>query len=138
MAYWLLKSEPEAFSWDDQVARGHGGEPWTGVRNHLAKNHLKAMAKGDQAFFYHTGKERQIVGIVEIASDPFADPTDTAWTAVTCVAHMQMAKPIGLAQIKADPLLAQMTLVTQPRLSVQPVSTAQWAHVLALGVPRLL
>jgi predicted RNA-binding protein with PUA-like domain len=87
MAYWLLKSEPDSFSWADQVARGDGGEPWTGVRNHQAKNFLKQMAAGDLAFFYHTSDEKQIVGVVEVMKTAYPDPTDPAWFAVDVVAR---------------------------------------------------
>jgi predicted RNA-binding protein with PUA-like domain len=133
MAYWLLKTEPEAFSWDDQVARGSAGEPWSGVRNHQAKNFIKAMARGDQAFFYHTGDRREIVGIVDIVSDPFPDPTDNAWFAVTTVASKPFAKPVTLAQIKTTPSLATMALIKQSRLSVQPVTDDEWAAILGLA-----
>jgi predicted RNA-binding protein with PUA-like domain len=133
MAYWLLKSEPDAFSWADQVARGKEGEPWTGVRNHQAKNFLKQMAPGDQAFFYHTGGEKQIVGIVDIVSDPFPDPTDTAWFAVTTVASAPFAKSVSLAEIKAHPDLADMALIKLARLSVQPVTPSQWAIICGLA-----
>jgi predicted RNA-binding protein with PUA-like domain len=133
MAYWLLKSEPEVFSWADQVACGTTGEPWTGVRNHQAKNFLKAMRPGDFAFFYHTSDERQIVGVVEIVSMPFPDPTDLAWFAVTTVAQAPLARPATLAQIKATPQLAEMALIKQSRLSVQPVTPFEWAQIMDLG-----
>jgi predicted RNA-binding protein with PUA-like domain len=131
MAYWLLKSEPDSFSWADQVARGAKGEPWTGVRNHQAKNFLKQMAIGDLAFFYHTGDEKQIVGVVEVIKTAYPDPTDPAWFAVDVVAREALKQPVSLARIKADPGLAELALVKSPRLSVQPVSEAHWQHVLA-------
>jgi predicted RNA-binding protein with PUA-like domain len=133
MAYWLLKSEPEAFSWADQVARGKRGEPWTGVRNHQAKNFIKIMKPGDLAFFYHTSSHREIVGIVEIVSDPFPDPTDAAWFAVTTVAASPLKSPVSLAQIKSAPQLSQMALLKQSRLSVQPVCEEEWSLILAMA-----
>ncbi len=129
MAYWLLKSEPDSFSWADQVARGAKGEPWTGVRNHQAKNFLKQMAIGDLAFFYHTGDEKQIVGVVEVIKDSYPDPTDLAWFAVDIVAREPLKKPISLATMKADPALADLALVKSPRLSVQPVSDLHWHYL---------
>ena len=131
MAYWLLKSEPDSFSWADQVARCDQGEPWTGVRNHQAKNFLKQMAVGDLAFFYHTGDEKQIVGIVEVIKTAYPDPTDPAWFAVDVAARVALDKPVSLSSIKADPALTEMALVKSPRLSVQPVSNAHWQHVLS-------
>ena len=131
MAYWLLKSEPDSFSWADQVARGAKGEPWTGVRNHQAKNFLKQMATGDLALFYHTGDEKQIVGVVEVIKTAYPDPTDLSWFAVDVVARDPSKRPVSLASIKADPALAELALVKSPRLSVQPVSEAHWQHVLA-------
>jgi predicted RNA-binding protein with PUA-like domain len=133
MAYWLLKTEPESFSWSDQVARGSSGEPWSGVRNHQAKNYIKAMKAGDQAFFYHTSSHRQIVGLVDIISDPFPDPTDAAWLAVTTVSNTAFLRPVTLAQVKAHPELAHMALIKQSRLSVQPVTAQEWAIILGLG-----
>lgn len=133
MAYWLLKTEPEAFSWDNQVARSGAGEPWSGVRNHQAKNFIKAMKPGDQAFFYHTSDRREIVGIVDIISDPFPDPTDEAWVAVTTVSARPLPKPVTLAQIKTNPKLANMALLKQSRLSVQPVTDDEWALILDLA-----
>ena len=130
MAYWLLKSEPDNFSWADQVERGAKGEPWTGVRNHQAKNFLKQMAVGDLAFFYHTGDEKQIVGIVEVIKTAYPDPTDLAWFAVDVVAREALHKPVSLSSIKADPALAELALVKSPRLSVQPVSEPHWQHLL--------
>jgi predicted RNA-binding protein with PUA-like domain len=133
MSFWLLKTEPEVFSWDDQVARGAAGEPWSGVRNHQAKNFIKAMQPGDQAFFYHTSTHREIVGIVDITTLPFPDPTDEAWFAVTTVAAQPFVRAVTLAQIKAHPELAQMALLKQARLSVQPVTAQEWAIIMALG-----
>lgn len=133
MAYWLLKTEPESFSWADQVARGPAGEPWTGVRNHQAKNFIKAMMQGDQALFYHTSSHREIVGIVDIVSAPFPDPTDTAWFAVTTVARVPFTKVVTLTQIKGHRDLSNMALIKQSRLSVQPVTAHEWALIGALS-----
>ena len=130
MAYWLLKSEPDSFSWADQVARGTHGEPWTGVRNHQAKNFLKQMTLGDRAFFYHTGDEKQIVGVVEVVREAYPDPTDLAWFAVDVVAQQALSHPITLARLKADPMLCDLALVKSPRLSVQPVSDAHWHYLM--------
>jgi predicted RNA-binding protein with PUA-like domain len=133
MGYWLLKTEPESFSWADQVARGQDGEPWSGVRNHQAKINIKAMKPGDQAFFYHTSTHREIVGIVDIASAPYPDPTDNAWIAVTTIAKRPLASTVTLAQIKQHPSLAQMALIKQSRLSVQPVTEDEWHLIIAMG-----
>ena len=133
MAYWLLKTEPEAFSWNDQVARGQGGEPWSGVRNHQAKNFIKAMKPGDQAFFYHTSTHREIVGIVDIVSEPYSDPTDTAWAAVTTVANRSFEQAVTLSQIKKHIALVDMALIKQSRLSVQPIKNEEWDLIIGLG-----
>ncbi|HET6184914.1 MAG TPA: EVE domain-containing protein [Acetobacteraceae bacterium] len=131
--YWLVKSEPDAFSWDQQVA--NGTEPWTGVRNHTAKNNLKAMRRGDRAFFYHSNIGKEIVGIVEVVREAYPDPSAESgdWVAVDMRAVGKMPKPVGLAAIKADPKLADMPLVRQSRLSVMPVSAAHWRHICKLG-----
>jgi predicted RNA-binding protein with PUA-like domain len=133
MAFWLLKSEPEAFSWAEQVA--HGVEPWTGVRNHAAKNHLKAMHNGDRAFFYHSGSSRAIVGVVEVAREAYPDPTDddADWVAVDVKTLGPLPRPVTLAAIKADPKLAGIELVRQSRLSVVPISRAHWTRICRLG-----
>jgi predicted RNA-binding protein with PUA-like domain len=135
MAYWLLKTEPETFSWDDQVQRGGNGEPWTGVRNYRAREHLKAMRAGDQAFFYHTGDEKQIVGIVEVIRESYPDPTDdtAVFRAVDVKAVRPLPKPVTLAAVKADPRLKETVLAKQPRLSVQPVTSEQWRIICTLG-----
>ncbi|HVB66228.1 MAG TPA: EVE domain-containing protein [Acetobacteraceae bacterium] len=131
--YWLVKSEPEAFSWDQQVA--NGVEPWSGVRNHAAKNNLKAMRVGDRAFFYHSNTGKEIVGVVEVARTAYPDPTAEAgdWVAVDMRAVGPMPRPIGLAAIKADPAFADLALVRQSRLSVLPVSAAHWAALCRMG-----
>ena len=132
VAYWLLKTEPEEFSWDDQVKRGKKGEPWSGVRNFTARRHLEEMKKGDRFFFYHTGDERQVVGIGEIIRAAFPDPTATKgerWVAVQTVAVAPLPTPVTLAAIKAEPKLKTMALVKYGRLSVQPVTAAEWKRV---------
>jgi len=131
MAYWLLKTEPEEFSWDDQVKRGDKGEPWSGVRNHIAKNNMKAMKKGDLAFFYHTGDEKQVVGIVEVIREHYPDPTDEKgiFKSVDVQAVEKLPKPVTLAEVKASPKLKDMILARRPRLSVQPVTEDEWKEV---------
>ena len=133
MAYWLVKSEPDAFSWDQQVA--HGIEPWTGVRNHAAKLNLKAMRVGDRAFFYHSNIGKEIVGVVEVAREAYPDPTAEGgdWVCVDMRAVGPMPVPVTLARIKADPALEGLLLIRQSRLSVVPVSEAHWAHICRLG-----
>lgn len=133
MAYWLVKSEPDAFSWAQQVA--HGVEPWTGVRNHTAKNNLKAMRLGDRAFFYHSNVGKEIVGVVEVAREAYPDPTAEGgdWVCVDMRAVGPMPRPVTLADMKADPALDGLLLIRQGRLSVVPVSAAHWAHICRLG-----
>jgi predicted RNA-binding protein with PUA-like domain len=136
MAYWLLKTEPNEYSWDDQVKRGVKGEAWTGVRNFTARRHLKEMKKGDRFFFYHTGDEKQIVGIGEVIRESFPDPTaakNEPWVAVTTAADKALSKPVTLAAIKAEPKLKAMALVKYGRLSVQPVSDVEWKIVCKMG-----
>jgi predicted RNA-binding protein with PUA-like domain len=136
MAYWLLKTEPEEFSWDDQVKRGAKGEAWSGVRNFSARGNLKEMKKGDRFFFYHTGDEKQVVGIGEVIREAFADPTVKAgehWIAVQTAAVEPVPKPVTLAAIKAEPKLKEMALVKYSRLSVQPVKDSEWKLVCKMG-----
>jgi predicted RNA-binding protein with PUA-like domain len=135
MAYWLLKTEPDSFSWDDQVKKGAKGEAWTGVRNFRAREHLKAMKKGDLAFFYHTGDEKQVVGIAEVIREHYPDPTDKdgVFVAVDVKAVKPLKNPVTLASVKADKRLKDMVLAKQPRLSVQPVSKEEWEIVCRLG-----
>lgn len=135
MAYWLLKSEPDVFSWDDLVAKGAAGEPWTGVRNHTAKLNLMAMKLGDQAFYYHSQEGKEIVGIAEVVREHYIDPTDPkgVFVCVDIKALKPLPKPFTLAQAKADPALAAMSLVKSFRLSVQPVTEAEWDHVCKAG-----
>jgi predicted RNA-binding protein with PUA-like domain len=132
MAYWLLKTEPEEFSWDDQVKRGAKGEPWSGVRNFTARRHLKEMKKGEKFFFYHTGDEKKVVGIGEVLREAFPDPSakeGEPWVAVQTGAVEPVPKPVTLAAIKAEPKLKDMALVKYARLSVQPVTTDEWKLV---------
>jgi len=135
MAYWLMKTEPDEFSWDLQVKRGAKGEPWTGVRNFAARKHLQAMKKGEHAFFYHTGDEKQVVGIVEIIREAYTDPTDEkgVFVCVDTRAVKPFAKLVTLATIKADPRLKAMVLAREPRLSVQPVTDAEWKQICKMG-----
>ncbi|MDE8346170.1 MAG: EVE domain-containing protein [Acidocella sp.] len=133
MNYWLVKSEPDAFSWDQQMA--NGVEPWTGVRNHMAKNNLKAMQTGDLAFFYHSNIGKEIVGIVKIVKPAYPDPTAEAgdWVCVDMQAATPLPRPVTLATIKADPRLSDLALVRLSRLSVAPVSAAHWKILCELG-----
>lgn len=133
MAYWLVKTEPEAFGWDQQVA--HGVEPWSGVRSHMAKNNLKAMRKGDRAFFYHSNTGKEIVGVVAVAREAYPDPTAESgdWVCVDMRAVGPMPRPVTLAAMKADPELAGMMLIRQSRLSVVPVADEHWKHICKLG-----
>ena len=135
MAYWLLKTEPDSYSWDDQVKKGAKGDAWTGVRNFRAREHLKAMKKGDLAFFYHTGDEKQIVGIVEVIRESYKDPTDPkgVFVMVDVKAVEPVPKPVTLAAIKAEPKLKEMALVKYARLSVQPVTAEEWKIVSGMG-----
>lgn len=135
MAYWLFKSEPETWSWEAQKKKGAKGEPWSGVRNHQAANNMKAMKKGDLGFFYHSGDERRIVGIVEVIGEYRPDPTDETgkFGLVDVKAVKDLPKPVTLADAKANPKLAEMTLVKFSRLSVQPVAPEQWKEVCAMG-----
>lgn len=129
MAYWLMKSEPGTWSWDDQVKAKTTG--WDGVRNHQASNNMKAMQLGDRAFFYHSVNEKRIVGIVEVVKLYHADPTDESgrFGMVDVKAVKPMKKPVGLAEIKAEPRLQELALVRQSRLSVVPVDDASWALI---------
>lgn len=135
MAYWLFKSEPGAWSWDDQVAKGAVGEGWNGVRNHQAANNMKAMAVGDRGFFYHSVDEKRIVGIVEVIETYHPDPTDASgrFGMVTIKAVKPVDKPVTLADIKAEPRLEGFALVRQSRLSVVPVTDEQWALLCAMA-----
>jgi predicted RNA-binding protein with PUA-like domain len=135
MSHWLLKTEPEEFSWDDLIKRGAKGEPWSGVRNHIARRNMKAIKKGERGFFYHTGKEKQIVGILEVIREAYPDPTDPTgvFVCVDVIADTPFAQPVTLAAIKADKRFKDMILVRQSRLSVQPVTDEEWRMICKLG-----
>ena len=135
MNYWLLKTEPETFSWAMQKKKGAKGEPWSGVRNHTAKRNMMAMKKGDLGFFYHTGEEKAVVGIVEVIGEYQPDPTDETgiFGLVVVKAVKDVPKPVTLADCKANPKLKDMSLVTSFRLSVQPVTDAEWKEVCKMG-----
>lgn len=135
MAYWLVKSEPDAFSWDQQVAKGAKGEPWTGVRNHNAKQNLMKMKKGDRAFFYHSNIGKEIVGIVEVIKEAYPDPTDAkgVFVCVDVKAVAPVPQPVTLETVKREKALADMALLKYSRLSVQPVTAAEWKHICKLG-----
>ena len=132
-----MKSEPESFGWDQQVA--HHVEPWTGVRSHAARNNLAAMHRGDHAFFYHSGTGREVVGVVEVVREAYPDPTVAAddpkgdWVCVDMRAVAPMPRTVTLTEMKADPLLDGLLLLRQSRLSVVPVSEAHWQHICGLG-----
>ncbi len=133
MAHWLVKSEPDAFSWDQQVE--NKVEPWTGVRNALAAKNLRAMQKGDLAFFYHSNIGKEIVGVVEVVREAYPDPSDETgrWVCVDMQALSPMPRPVTLAAIKATPELADLALVRQSRLSVMPIGAEHWAMLCRMG-----
>ena len=135
MAYWLFKSEPGEWSWDDQVSKGEEGEEWDGVRNYQARNHMRAMRVGDRGFFYHSQSEKAIVGIVEVIATVHPDSTteDPRWECVDIKAVAPLPKTVGLATCKADPRLKDMVLVNNSRLSVQPVADKEWSVICELG-----
>lgn len=131
--YWLMKSEPDVYSWDDLVAEGEG--TWDGVRNYTARNNLRAMKVGDEAFFYHSNIGIEIVGIMTISEDNLPDPNDTTgrWSAVRVKPVRKLARTVPLKTIKTDPALANMELLTKFRLSVSAVTPGEWAHILKLA-----
>jgi predicted RNA-binding protein with PUA-like domain len=135
MAYWLFKSEPNTWSFDDQLAKGDEGEGWDGVRNYQAGNNMKAMEIGDFGFFYHSVIEKRIVGIVRVTKKWHLDPTDATgrFGMVTVVAVKEVVKPVTLAEIKNEPLLENFALVRQSRLSVVPVSQDEWGMLLNMS-----
>ena len=135
MAYWLFKSEPDTWGWSDQVAKGDAGEEWDGVRNYQARNFMREMKLGDLGFFYHSQKDRKVVGIVEVCAEAHPDSTtdDDRWECVDIKAVRPFTKPVSLDMIKADPRLSEMVLVKNSRLSVQPVTKEEWRMVCALG-----
>ena len=135
MAYWLFKTEPATWSWEDQLAKGEVGEEWDGVRNYQARNFMREMRLGDLGFFYHSQKDREIVGIVEVCAEAHPDSTtdDDRWDCVDVKAVRPFVTPVTLDTIKADPRLSDMVLVKSPRLSVQPVTAQEWQIICALG-----
>jgi predicted RNA-binding protein with PUA-like domain len=136
MAYWLVKSEPDAWSWDQQVKAGAKGTQWTGIRNHTAKLNLMKMKKGDRAFFYHSNVGKEIVGIVEVTKEHYPDPTAEAgepWVAVDLKAIGPVPKPVTLVEIKAAPKLKDFALLRQGRLSVPPVTAEEWKILCQMG-----
>ena len=136
MAFWLMKSEPDVFGWDDLVAKGDAGEVWDGVRNYQARNNMRAMQLGEQAFFYHSrGNAPAVVGICEVIALAHPDPTteDARWDCVDVRALRPLARPVTLAEIKSEPRLAEMVLVRNSRLSVQPVQEEEWRLICRMG-----
>ena len=135
MNLWLFKSEPDVFSWDDLVAKGDAGEEWDGVRSHQARNLMREMKLGDRGFFYHSNLGKAVVGIVEVIAEAHPDSTaaDPKWECVDLRAVEPLPRAVGLAEIKADPRFAEMVLVKNSRLSVQPVQPEEWDAVLALS-----
>lgn len=132
-SYWLMKSEPDVYSWDDLVAEGEG--TWDGVRNYTARLNLRAMAAGDEVFFYHSNIGLEIVGIAVISQEGFQDPTDETgrWTSVKVKPVRKLKRPVTLKEIKGDPALAEMELLTKFRLSVSKVTEAEWKYILKLA-----
>ena len=131
MAHWLMKSEPESYSWDDLVR--DGATEWDGVRNNAARLHLKAMKRGDEALFYHSMSDKAVVGIMRIVREAQPDPKDLDWVSVRVEPVRPLARPVTLAEIKAEPRLAKMELIRQSRLSVAPVRDDEWQVVLQLA-----
>ena len=135
MAHWLMKSEPDVYAWDACRAKGARGDAWTGVRNYQARIHLNSMKKGDTAFFYHSGGAKEIVGVVEVIREAYPDPTDEThkFVCVDVKAGAALKTPVTLAACKAEPALSKMVLVVNSRLSVQPVTDAEWRKICAMG-----
>ncbi len=135
MRYWLFKSEPDTWSWENQVAKGDEGEEWNGVRNYQARNNMRAMKIGDRGFFYHSMKEKSVVGIVEVIAESHPDSStdDPRWDCVDIKAVAPMPNPVTLDMCKTDPRLSDMVLVNNSRLSVQPVTEQEWALICKLG-----
>ena len=136
MAHWLVKSEPFKWSWDDQVKAGAKGTFWDGVRNHLAKLNLMKMKKGEQVFFYHSNEGKEVVGVVELIREAYPDPTaepGDPWVVVDFKAVKPLKRAVTLAEVKETPALAKMSLLTSARLSVQPVTDAEWALICKMG-----
>ena len=133
MANWLLKTEPGSWSWDDQVKAGAKGTEWTGVRNPIARANIRKMKKGERVFFYHTGDVKAVVGIAEVVGEAHPDSTDKEWDAVDIAAVEPLPNPVTLAAVKAEASLKEMALAKYPRLSVQPVTDAEWKRVMAMA-----
>jgi predicted RNA-binding protein with PUA-like domain len=135
MAYWLLKSEPETWSWAQQEKEGRKGAEWDGVRNFQARNNMRKMKKGDLGFFYHTGEEKAVVGIVKVVKEAHPDSTDPSgqWECVDVAAFGDLPRPVTLSEIKANPKLKDMVLARVSRLSVQPVTSQEWSIICKLG-----
>ena len=135
MNYWLFKSEPNTWSWDDQIGSGKKGAEWDGVRNYQARNNMQAMKKGDLGFFYHSVNEKRVVGIVEVVAEAHPDSTtdDERWFCVDVAAVEAVPEPVTLDQIKGEPSLEEMVLVKNSRLSVQPVTKAEWKKIRRMG-----
>ena len=135
MQYWLFKSEPYKWSWEDQKAKGEAGEEWDGIRNYQARNFMREMKVGDRGFFYHSNEGLEIVGIVEVIAESHPDSTtdDPRWDCVDVKAVCDMPRPVTLKQIKATPELSEMSLVKSMRLSVQPVTAQEWTIVCKMG-----
>ncbi|MBX7060441.1 MAG: EVE domain-containing protein [Pyrinomonadaceae bacterium] len=131
MAYWLVKQEPTAYSWDDLVK--DGATDWTGVRNYTARNHLNEMKKGDKVFFYHSVVGKEVVGIAQVSREAFPDPTDEKWIAVEIKPLKALKKPVGLDQIKANKALTNIYLVKQPRFSVMPLTKDEFEEILSMS-----
>jgi predicted RNA-binding protein with PUA-like domain len=135
MAYWLLKTEPEDYSWDDLKKKGAKGDAWTGVRNFTARNHMKEMKKGDSAFIYHTGDEKRVMGIAEVVKESYPDPTDEKgqFVSIDVKAGKPLPAPVTLAAVKAEKKLADTALVKYGRLSAQPVTAEEWKLICKMG-----
>jgi predicted RNA-binding protein with PUA-like domain len=131
MAHWLMKSEPASYGWDDLVR--DGGTEWDGVRNNAARLHLRAMKPGDEAFLYHSMSDKAVVGIMRVARGPKPDPKDPDWVSVRVEPMRKLDRPVTLAEIKAEPKLAQMELIRQSRLSVAPVRAEEWQLILKMA-----
>ena len=131
MAFWLMKSEPESYSWSDLVA--DGGTEWDGVRNNAARLHLKAMKKGDEAFFYHSMSDKAVVGVMRVVREARPDPKDPDWVSVRVEPVRPLQRPVTLAEVKAEPKLAKMELIRQSRLSVAPVRDEEWKVILGMA-----
>ncbi|MFD1880293.1 EVE domain-containing protein [Paracoccus pacificus] len=135
MAYWLFKSEPDVFGWDDLVARGAKGEEWDGVRNYQARNNMRAMKLGDRGLFYHSNVGKEMVGIAEVCAEvhPDSSTDDPRWECVDIRAVRPLGRPVTLDQAKVEPRLSEMVLVNNSRLSVQPVSDSEWAVIMEMS-----